>query len=78
MGMLEVSVNRHNEGGGSTTVAIFRISDDGKTDPELVNPPDSITVAALRRALDWIDARAAIAAGEAPSLAKKRAAKQGE
>lgn len=79
MAMLDISVSKAGpEGTGSQTVAIFRVSDDGKSDPVLINPPDSITVAALRRALDWIDSRAAIAAGEAPSLARKRREKQAE
>lgn len=79
MTMLDISVSRPGpEGAGAQTVAIFRVSDDGSTDPVLINPPDAITVAAVRRALDWIDAKAAIAAGEAPSLAKKRASKKSE
>jgi hypothetical protein len=79
MTMLDVAVSRPGpEGTGSQTIAIFRVSDDGASDPVLINPPDSITIAALRRGLDWIDAKAAIAAGEAPSLAKKRAAKKAE
>jgi hypothetical protein len=73
MSLYEVSVTRIGTapGMGNQTVAIFRISDDGKTDPEMINPPDVVTVAALRRALDVVEDNAAVAAGEAPSAARK-------
>jgi hypothetical protein len=70
MAILEISVNRLAEGGGgSTTVAIFRISDDGTSEPVLINPPDIVTMASLRRCLDYLDAMALIARGEKPSEA---------
>jgi hypothetical protein len=66
-------VNQINPMGGNATVAIFRISDDGETEPQVLNPPDVVTVAALRRALDIFDAKAAVAAGIAPSAARAKA-----
>jgi hypothetical protein len=77
MAIYEVSVTRIGDGmgGGNQPVAIFRISDDGKTEPELVNPPDIVTVASLRRALDVVEDRAAVAAGDSPSAARAAKAK---
>ena len=76
MAMFEVSVTRlamaDEVSFGNQTVAIFRMSDDGTTDPVLINPPDVVTVASIRRALDHIENMAAVAAGEKPSAVKAK------
>jgi hypothetical protein len=71
MAMYEVGVTKMDPERGNQTVAIFRIFDDGKTEPILVNPPDPVTIAALRRALDLLDDQAAVAAGQKPASRSK-------
>ncbi len=60
--ILEFSINRVI-GGQSTTVALIRMNEDGSGEPEFLNPPDALSVALVRRALDTLDRRAAAIQG---------------
>jgi hypothetical protein len=57
--VLEVSVNKVGKN-GYTTVALFSVDDeDPKAKPEFASAPDVKTSAAIRKALDYLDAEAA-------------------
>jgi hypothetical protein len=71
MAEYQVAVNKMGPG-GSTTVAIFTVYDDGKTDPTFTNPPDMVLVASLDRALDFFTKQAEVAAGKAPRARRTR------